>query len=78
MHPTYGSSQAAQIRAKRPSRVPAEDGAYYSDMFLKHLAQSFAELSTNDVYVVVKDTVAPDNRAWDPETAWGGERANLP
>ena len=77
VEPTYLSSQSAQIRTKKPSRVPMEDNAYYRDLFLKHLAQSFAELTAGDVHLVVKDTVATDDRSWDTSKAWGGEKAAL-
>lgn len=49
----------------------------YSDQFLKELAQAFGEEAQGDVYVVVKDSVAPDNVSWDVNTAWGGKQRTL-
>lgn len=47
------SSTSLAIQAKKPEDVSIEDNAFYSDLFLKHLAQSFAEASSGDVYLVV-------------------------
>ena len=72
--PFYAGSQTSHIRTKKPRHLTYEDVKFYEDLFLKHIAQSLAELSIGDVYLVVGDDVTPDNRSWDTETAWGGEQ----
>ena len=49
----------------------------FSDMFLKNLSQGYAEKAQGDVYLVVKDSVAPDNVSWDVNAAWGGKQCNV-
>lgn len=46
----------------------------FRDMFLKNLSQAFAEEAQGDVYLVVKDSITPDNISWDTAMAWGGKR----
>ena len=56
------------------AEFPDDEEKYWKDSFLKNLSQAFAEKSQGDIYLVVRDTVAPDDKSWDTSQAWGGER----
>lgn len=70
---TYMRQTSLAIQAEKPADVSVEDNEFYSDLFLKHLAQAFAEASSGDVYLAVADSVVPDDRSWDANKAWGGK-----
>lgn len=78
--PQYHTTQAMRIaEAGRANRaLDADDRALYNDMFLKHISQAFAEQASGDVYLVVRDSVAPDNQSWNTDRAWGGETEPFP
>lgn len=69
----YFSGSIASIQANKPDDVSVEDNEFYSDMFQKHVAQAFAEVSAGDVYLAVADNVVTDDRGWDSNKAWGGK-----
>lgn len=70
--PKWLFSQSFWIREEQPDDVSDEDNDFYADLLLKHLAQAFAEAASGDVYLVVGDDKAPDDRSWDANAAWGG------
>lgn len=70
---TYMRETSLAIQAKKPAEVSVEDNEFYADLFLKHLAQAFAEASSGDVYLAVADSVVSDDRSWDANKAWGGK-----
>ena len=52
--------------------LPDAERADKSDPFPKNLAQAFAEKSKGTVYLCIPHTVAPDDKSWNLNSAWGG------
>ena len=52
--------------------LPDDQQKARSDPFPKNLAQAFAEKSKGIVYLCIPHTVAPDDKSWNLNSAWGG------
>lgn len=67
------SFQISEAMYNTDPEFPDDAVKKFSDMFLKNLSQAFAEEAQGEIYLVVKDKIAPDNVSWDTAAAWGGK-----